>query len=73
MLIIVIIIIVVIIIIIIIIIIIDTVYEFSNQKSINNGGHQRRPDVLVGKPGPADKAKTLQQQSMRFISFLEKK
>ena len=51
----------IIVIIIIIIIIIDTVYEFSNQKSINNGGHQRRPDVLVGKPGPADKAKTLLQ------------
>ena len=65
--------IIIVVIIIIIIIIIDTVYEFSNQKSINNGGHQRRPDVLVGKPGPADKAKTLQQQSMRFISFLEKK
>ena len=53
--------IIVIIIVVIIIIIIDTVYEFSNQKSINNGGHQRRPDVLVGKPGPADKAKTLLQ------------
>ena len=59
-------------IIIIIIIIIDTVHEFSNQKSINNGVHQRRPDVLVGKPGPLDKAKTPQQQSMRFISFFRK-
>ena len=30
----------------------DTVYEFSNQKSINNRGRQRRADILFEKPGP---------------------
>ena len=47
----------------------DTVYEFSNKKTISNRGHQRRADILVGKPGPTATGKNSPAAIYVFYKF----
>ena len=47
----------------------DTVYEFSNQKPIDNRGRQRQADILVGKPGPTATGKNTLTAIDAFYKF----